>query len=225
MIGKQATIYTDGSCIGNPGPGGWAAVILCNGKQIELSGGASDTTNNRMELMGLIQGLKALDKDTTGVKIYSDSQYVVRAFNDGWLKSWKRNGWKRKEGPVKNLDLWKELDKLTAQRKCTFIWVKGHNGNQYNELCDQMACAESAKYADGCDEEDDRPADILFSVDDILAALDEVLKEAQKREHGVETPCGGMELCDYCRSDDGQFLCAKAFVRRREFLSNGMDSE
>lgn len=228
MIGKQATIYTDGSCIGNPGPGGWAAVILCNGKQIELSGGASDTTNNRMELMelmGLIQGLKALDKDTTGVKIYSDSQYVVRAFNDGWLKSWKRNGWKRKEGPVKNLDLWKELDKLTAQRKCTFIWVKGHNGNQYNELCDQMACAESAKYADGCGEEDDRPADILFSVDDILAALDEVLKEAQKREHGIETPCGGMELCDYCRSDDGQFLCAKAFVRRREFLSNGMDSE
>ena len=96
MIGKQATIYTDGSCIGNPGPGGWAAVILCNGKQIELSGGASDTTNNRMELMGLIQGLKALDKDTTGVKIYSDSQYVVRAFNNGWLKSWKKNGWKRK---------------------------------------------------------------------------------------------------------------------------------
>ena len=159
-----------------------AAVILCDGKQIELSGGASDTTNNRMELMGLIQGLKALDKDTTSVKIYSDSQYVVRAFNDGWLKSWKRNGWKRKEGPVKNLDLWKELDKLTAQRKCTFIWVKGHNGNQYNELCDQMACAESAKYADGCGEEDDRPADILFSVDDILAALDEVLKEAQKGE-------------------------------------------
>ena len=71
MIGKQATIYTDGSCIGNPGPGGWAAVILCDGKQIELSGGANDTTNNRMELMGLIQGLKALDKDTTGVKIYS----------------------------------------------------------------------------------------------------------------------------------------------------------
>lgn len=134
MIGKQATIYTDGSCIGNPGPGGWAAVILCDGKQIELSGGASDTTNNRMELMGLIQGLKALDKDTTDVKIYSDSQYVVRAFNDGWLKSWKRNGWKRKEGPVKNLDLWKELDKLTAQRKCTFIWVKGHNGNQYKEV-------------------------------------------------------------------------------------------
>lgn len=88
-----------------------------------------------------------------------------------------------------------------------------------------MACAESAKYADGCGEENERPADILFSVDDILAALDEVLKEAQKREHGVETPCGGMELCDYCRSDDGQFLCAKAFVRRREFLSNGMDSE
>ena len=101
MIGKQATIYTDGSCIGNPGPGGWAAIVLCDGKQIELSGGTSDTTNNRMELMGLIRGLKALDKYTTSVKIYSDSQYVVRAFNNGWLKSWKKNGWKRKKpGPL-----------------------------------------------------------------------------------------------------------------------------
>ena len=88
-----------------------------------------------------------------------------------------------------------------------------------------MACAESAKYADGCGEEEERPDEFFFNADDILTALDEVLKEAQKREYGVEMPCGGMELCDYCKSDDGECLCAKAFVRRREFLSNGMDSE
>ena len=107
-IRPEAIIYTDGSCLGNPGPGGWAAIVSCKGEQRRLSGGEARTTNNRMELLGVINGLESL-RGPHIVTIKSDSQYIVNAFNNGWLTSWKKNGWKRTGGEVKNLDLWQKL--------------------------------------------------------------------------------------------------------------------
>ena len=142
---KNVTVYTDGACSGNPGPGGWGAILKYGELTKELSGGDGETTNNRMELTGVITALSAL-KEPCNVKLYTDSQYIVNAINQGWLKSWIAHGWKRKTGPVKNPDLWQKLYELLNVHTVEFIWVKGHAENKYNNRCDELAVAESKKF-------------------------------------------------------------------------------
>lgn len=135
----QVQLYTDGACLGNPGPGGWAAILMCNKHRKELSGGFSQTTNNRMELMAVIQGLKSLKKSCS-VHVYTDSRYIHDALNKGWLSGWQKNGWRTAEKKaVKNQDLWKEIISLTSRHKVKFHWVPGHCGHKENERCDQLA--------------------------------------------------------------------------------------
>ena len=139
---KKVTIYTDGACRGNPGPGGWGAILIYGSVEKELSGGEDKTTNNRMELVSVIRALGAL-REPCEVELYTDSQYIVNAVNLGWLESWIRMGWKRKGGEVKNPDLWKQLAPLLNEHKVAFIWVKGHADDRHNERCDEMAVAEA----------------------------------------------------------------------------------
>ena len=146
---SEVTIYTDGACSGNPGPGGWAAILMAGGAKKEMSGGERDTTNNRMELMAVIEGLKAL-KRPCKVDIYSDSAYVVNAFEQDWIGKWIRNGWKNSaKAEVANSDLWKELIGLTTMHKVTFHKVKGHADNEFNNRCDVLAVAEWKKISEG----------------------------------------------------------------------------
>ena len=143
---KHVEIYTDGACKGNPGPGGWGAVIVYGGAEKELSGGEAATTNNRMELIGAISGLGAL-KEPCEVTLYSDSKYLVDAVNLGWARSWKSRGWvKADKKPALNKDLWQKLLELLEIHKVTFVWVKGHAGHSYNERCDRLAVAEAERY-------------------------------------------------------------------------------
>ena len=143
---SEVTIYTDGACSGNPGPGGWAAILMAGGAKKEMSGGERDTTNNRMELMAVIEGLKAL-KRPCKVDIYSDSAYVVNAFEQNWIGKWVKNGWKNSaKAEVANSDLWKELINLTSMHNVTFHKVKGHADNEFNNRCDELAVSESQKY-------------------------------------------------------------------------------
>ncbi|MBQ8830315.1 MAG: ribonuclease HI [Oscillospiraceae bacterium] len=142
---KKVIIYTDGACSGNPGPGGWGAILKYGEKMKEMSGGEAETTNNRMELTGVIASLSAL-KEPCEVTLYTDSQYIVNAINEGWLKSWIAKGWKRKTGPVKNPDLWQKVYDLLQIHMVEFVWVKGHAENPYNNRCDEMAVAESHKF-------------------------------------------------------------------------------
>ncbi len=136
---KRVTLYTDGACSGNPGAGGWGAILIYNGIERELSGGEAYTTNNRMELMAVIMGLKAL-KYPCAVEVYSDSAYTVNAFVNGWILSWKENGWKKSDNKaVLNTDLWQELIKLSEMHEVTFKKVKGHADNEYNNRCDALA--------------------------------------------------------------------------------------
>ena len=136
---KKLDIYTDGACSGNPGKGGWGAVLVYKGAEKEISGAEKQTTNNRMELMGVIAGLEALNRPCE-VEVYSDSQYVVNAFNKQWVDGWIKKGWKRgKNEPVKNPDLWKRLLKAKEKHKVSFHWVKGHDGHPQNERCDLLA--------------------------------------------------------------------------------------
>ena len=144
----EVTIYTDGACSGNPGPGGWASILMAGGVKKELSGGEKDTTNNRMELMAVIEGLRAL-KRPCKVDIYSDSAYVVNAFSQNWIDKWVRNGWKNSaKAEVANSDLWKELIDLTSKHNVTFHKVKGHAHNEYNNRCDELAVAEWKKISE-----------------------------------------------------------------------------
>ena len=143
---KTVILYTDGACSGNPGPGGWASILLYAGKTKELSGGEAQTTNNRMELMGVIAGLSAL-KEKCAVELYSDSQYIVNALTNGWLRDWKRRGWKRRDGALKNPELWQELDGLLQKHTVTARWVRGHADNEFNNRCDALAVAEREKFA------------------------------------------------------------------------------
>ncbi len=143
---KKVCIYTDGACSGNPGPGGWAAILRYNGHEKELSGGERETTNNRMELMAVISALTAL-KESCEVELWTDSQYIEKAINEGWLAGWKRRGWKRKGGELKNIELWQELDSLLARHRVNFNWLKGHDGHEFNERCDALAVAERDKYS------------------------------------------------------------------------------
>lgn len=136
---KQIEIFTDGACSGNPGAGGYGVILKYGSNTKELSGGEKHTTNNRMELMGVITGLSAL-KEPCEVKLYSDSKYIVDAINQGWAKKWKANGWMRsKNKPALNSDLWEKLLNLLLIHDVTFIWVKGHAGHPENERCDTLA--------------------------------------------------------------------------------------
>ena len=141
---KKVCIYTDGACSGNPGPGGWAAILSCMGREKELSGGERETTNNRMELRAVIEALSAL-KEPCEVELWTDSQYIARAINEGWLAGWKRRGWRRKEGELKNPELWQRLDALLGEHKVTVNWLRGHDGQEQNERCDALAVAERDK--------------------------------------------------------------------------------
>jgi ribonuclease HI len=135
---KQIIIYTDGACSGNPGPGGWGALLQCDDKQKELSGGEQLTTNNRMELMATIEALNAL-KEPCNVLLYTDSQYVKRGITE-WIMGWQRNGWiNSQKKPVKNADLWQALLKACERHKIEWKWVKGHNGDAGNERADMLA--------------------------------------------------------------------------------------
>ena len=139
MFVKKVEIYTDGACTGNPGKGGFGAVLIYNGNQKEISRGYRKTTNNRMELMAAIESLKML-KESCEVDLYSDSKYLTDAINKNWLWSWQKNNWKKADKkPVLNVDLWKELLILLDKHTVNFIWVKGHAGNKYNEICDSLA--------------------------------------------------------------------------------------
>ncbi|MFV0314676.1 MAG: ribonuclease HI [Anaerotignum sp.] len=136
---KTITIYTDGACSGNPGPGGYGVVMLYGSVRKELSGGYLKTTNNRMETMAVIKGLEALKEPCT-VQLYSDSKYVVDAIEKGWVRKWQSQGWMRnKKEKASNIDLWKDLLKLLEIHNVSFIWVKGHASNVENERCDQLA--------------------------------------------------------------------------------------
>ena len=136
---KKVEIYTDGACSGNPGAGGWGAVLIYKNTEKEFSGGEKNTTNNRMELTAVISALKKL-KEPCEVTLTTDSKYVCDAINKGWVYSWKKRGWvKSDKKPALNSDLWEELLPLLKTHKVEFIWVKGHNGNKYNERCDELA--------------------------------------------------------------------------------------
>ena len=142
---EEVVIYTDGACSGNPGPGGWGSILMYKGNKKEISGGKKDTTNNIMELTAVIEALKLL-KFKCKVSLYSDSAYVVNAFNQKWIYGWMKNGWKNaSKEPVKNKELWEELYELTKTHEVTFIKVKGHSDNEYNNRCDEMAREEVTK--------------------------------------------------------------------------------
>ena len=164
---EPVQLFTDGACKGNPGPGGYGAVLLCGSRRKELSGGFRKTTNNRMEMMACIEGLRAL-KRPCAVVLTSDSSYVVNAMEKGWAKRWRSNHWKL--SPVKmakNSDLWKILLELCEEHSVEFVWVKGHSGHSLNERCDELAVAAS--------EQKDLPADLPFENPEPTVADDDFL--------------------------------------------------
>lgn len=143
---KKVELYTDGACRGNPGPGGWGAILVYRGKEKELSGGEESTTNNRMELMAAIAGMSAL-REPCEIVLTSDSKYLVDAINKGWLASWKKNGWRKADkSAVLNVELWQKIDSLLEIHEVSFVWVHGHTGHPYNERCDALATAFADKF-------------------------------------------------------------------------------
>jgi ribonuclease HI len=155
---SHVDIYTDGACSGNPGPGGWAAILLWKSSEKAIAGGESATTNNRMELTAAIRGLKTLTR-RCDVRLYSDSSYLIDALTKGWLERWRLNQWRTAgKDDVKNRDLWEELLALTSQHKVAWIKVKGHADNEYNNRCDALARAEIKKLADAAKGEEGQPA-------------------------------------------------------------------
>ena len=144
---KQVTIYTDGACSGNPGPGGWGAILEWNGREKELSGGERETTNNRMELSGVIFALSAL-KEPCAVDLYTDSKYVFDAVDKGWVYTWRKNGWRKADKkPALNVDLWERLLPLLGKHSVTWHWVKGHAENEKNNRRDALAVPQRRKFA------------------------------------------------------------------------------
>ena len=144
---KIVTVYTDGACSGNPGPGGWAAILTFGAAEKILSGGEAHTTNNRMELTGVIRALEQLNQPCI-VELYSDSKYVVDAISKGWAVTWRKNGWRKADKkPALNIDLWQTLLELLERHEVHLHWVKGHASNEYNNRCDQLAVAERMKFA------------------------------------------------------------------------------
>jgi len=145
---KEVTIYTDGACSGNPGPGGWGAILDYKGKRREISGGEPKTTNNRMELTAALEALKML-KEPCKVRLYSDSEYLINAMTKGWAAGWKKRGWmKADKTPAKNPDLFEELLTLCTYHEVQFVWVKGHASNPDNNRCDELAVAARERVAE-----------------------------------------------------------------------------
>ena len=145
---KKVDIYTDGACRGNPGRGGWGAVLVYNGREKELSGGEKETTNNRMELTAAIKALSML-REPCEVTLTSDSKYLIDAITKKWVYSWKAKNWKKSDGSkALNIDLWEELLPLLETHKVTFVWVKGHDGHPYNERCDKLATAFADSFSE-----------------------------------------------------------------------------
>ena len=139
---KTVVVYTDGACSGNPGPGGWAAILSYNGRESELSGGEHETTNNRMELHAVIAALQSL-REPCAVRLHTDSKYIVQAFNDRWIAGWQRRGWMTTaKKPVANQDLWQQLIELASGHEVEWIWVRGHANVVLNERCDRLAVAQ-----------------------------------------------------------------------------------
>lgn len=134
---EKVVIYTDGGCRPNPGVGGWAAILVYNGNEKEIFGGEPKTTNNRMELTAAVEALSALKRRTSAI-IHTDSEYLQKGITQ-WIKNWKKKNWRRREGPVKNADLWQKLDSLMDQHEVEWRWVRGHSGDYYNERCDELA--------------------------------------------------------------------------------------
>lgn len=144
---KQVQIYTDGACSGNPGPGGWGAILRYGGREKELSGGEAMTTNNRMELTAVIAALEAL-KEPCAVDLWSDSKYVIDALEQGWAVKWRQNGWKKPDKkPALNPDLWERLLTLVSEHELSYHWVKGHAENEFNNRCDALAVAARERIA------------------------------------------------------------------------------
>ena len=143
---KKVSIYTDGACSGNPGKGGWGAVLVYNGTEKEMSGYEAETTNNRMELTAVIRALAAL-REPCLVTLTTDSKYVCDAVTKGWVYGWKKRGWKRRDGELKNAEMWQELDGLLQKHRVTAVWVRGHADNEWNNRCDALAVAEREKLA------------------------------------------------------------------------------
>ena len=144
---KKVQLYTDGACRGNPGIGGWGAILVYGKHEKVMSGGEAETTNNRMELTAAIEGLAAL-REPCEVTLYSDSKYLVDAYLLGWVENWRKRGWRKGDGALKNPELWQRLYELTEYHDVSFVWVKGHNGHDYNERCDALA----TQYADAISE-------------------------------------------------------------------------
>lgn len=143
---KQVKIYTDGACSGNPGPGGYGAILMYEENKKEISGGEANTTNNKMELMAAIVALETL-KEPCDVELYSDSAYLVNAYNQNWIEGWKKKNWKNSsKHDVKNRDLWERLEKQTTIHNVKFIKVKGHSDNEFNNRCDELAVQETKKF-------------------------------------------------------------------------------
>lgn len=150
---KQVSVFTDGACSGNPGAGGWAAILRYKDNEIELSGGERETTNNRMELSAVIAALSAL-KEPCEVIVQSDSKYVVDSVQKGWVYSWKNRGWRKSDKkPVLNQELWEKLLELLDMHKVDFRWVKGHAGHPENERCDTLAVEQSRRFSDSPNQE------------------------------------------------------------------------
>ena len=144
---KEVFIYTDGACKGNPGPGGWGAILVYGGREKEMCGGEAVTTNNKMELMGAISAFEAL-KEPCKVNFCSDSKYVIDGLSKGWAKSWQARGWKKKDGkPALNPELWERLLNAIAPHSITYDWVKGHAGHPYNERCDKLASDKAESFS------------------------------------------------------------------------------
>ena len=145
---KQVTIYTDGACSGNPGPGGWAAILIYQGREKEICGGEKQTTNNRMEMTAVISALEAL-KEPCEVDLWSDSRYVIDALDKGWAEGWKKKGWKRaNKEPALNPDLWERLLMLSSRHRMHYHWVQGHADNSLNNRCDELAVQQRDRYAE-----------------------------------------------------------------------------
>ncbi len=145
MVNKEITIYTDGACLGNPGAGGWGAIIIINKNEKIISGGSKETTNNRMEMLAVIEALKGVSNKAV-INLYTDSKYVINGILH-WIKNWKTNEWKTSNNkPVKNYELWKKIDFYNTNFKINWCWVKGHSGDEYNEKVDKIAQKEALKF-------------------------------------------------------------------------------
>ena len=220
----KALIYADGACSGNPGPGGWAAIVKTVSETRYIRGGSPSTTNNRMELTAVINGIRSL----TGmmpyhIKVVSDSKYVIDAFQRGWLDNWKARNW-----PNANPDLWQELDVLVSQHRCEWEWVKGHNGEPLNEAADRLACEQRDLFIRGEGSAEptvtavprqakspaatEAKADIVIP-GEVFHATQQLLNMLGAAETGTERPCGQYDWCELCQGEEKD-ACAKAFFRQ-----------